>query len=123
MKTASDASEKRGEQRYRAMERALALMCGSPAELAYHIIDISKSGLAFRYPGAKKPDGAITAIHLCYNDRLCVAEVAVTSVADRWIGSDLTEIRRQSLSFGALSATQRQQLDRFIQLYTLDEPR
>lgn len=115
-------SQKREYPRYQAMDRALAMISQPPANMPYHIIDIGKGGLAFRYLGEKKQDDDIAALDLYYNDRLCVKGIPVMSVADCWTGSELTDVRRSCLSFTGLTTEQQEQLDLFIKQYTLEEP-
>ena len=122
MKAKQGTIERRQDQRYQAMDRALAMVSQPSTNLPYHIIDISRRGMAFRYLGNKMQDGNITELNLCYNDTLCVKNIAVSSVADQWTGSDLTDIRRNCLVFKDLSETQQEQLDQYIKLYTTDYP-
>jgi len=104
------------------MDRALAMIAQPPAVTPYHIIDISKGGLAFRYLGEKVMSDDISVMDLCYNETLYVKEVPVKSVADCWTGSHLTDIRRKCICFEDLNAEQQEQLELFIRLYTQDQP-
>jgi len=120
MEQRQQTSQKRIHPRYQAQDRALA-MVSSSTNMPYHIIDISKGGMAFRYLGEKMPDDNISALDLYYNDMLCVKDVPVKKVADCWTGSELTDIRRSCLSFSGLTTEQQKQVDLFIQSYTIGQ--
>ena len=121
MEQRQQTSQKRAHPRYQALDRALATISLPSTSMPYHIIDISKGGLAFRYLGEKMPSDEIAALDLYYNDTLCIKGIPVRNVADCWTGSDLTDIRRNCLSFTGLTDEQQAQLDLFIQTYTLDQ--
>jgi len=108
--------------RYQTKDRALAMIAQPPAITPYHIIDISKGGLAFRYLGERVMGDDIAVMDLCYNETLYVKGVPVKSVADCWTGSHLTDIRRKCISFEDLNTEQQEQLELFIKLYTQDHP-
>lgn len=119
MESTQQSNRRRTHPRYQAKDRALAMVSSAPAGMPYHIIDISKGGLAFRYLGEKMEGQQITQLDLYYNDALCIKDVPVTSVGDCWTGSDLTDIRRNCLAFTGLTSEQQAQLDLFIKQYTL----
>jgi len=122
MENQGQSNRRREFPRYQAMDRALAMVAEPPTNMPYHIIDISKGGLAFRYLGSKMENCPITEIDLYYNDTLCVKGVPVATVADTWTGSDLTDIRRNSIAFRGLTTEQQEQLELFIQQYTQIQP-
>lgn len=122
MDSRRQSNRRREFPRYQAMDRALAMVSEPEANMPYHIIDISKGGLAFRYLGNKMESENIAALDLYFNDTLCAKRIPVTCVADTWTGSDLTDIRRNCICFKDLSADQQQQVDLFIQQYTLGKP-
>lgn len=118
MENRRQLTERREYQRYPAMGRALAMISEPPANMPFHIIDISANGLAFRYLGERMQNKRIAELDLYYNDTLCVKGLPVASVADCWIGSDLTDIRRKCISFTGLTTEQKKQLELFIDQYT-----
>lgn len=115
-------NRRRSQPRYLAKDRALALVSSPPTTTPYHIIDISKGGLAFRYLGEKMESEDISKLDLYFNDALCVKELPVTSVGDCWTGSDLTDIRRNCLAFSDLTDEQLTALESFIKAYTHTPP-
>lgn len=122
METRRHSSKRREYPRYPTMDRALTMISEPQTSTPYHIIDISRGGLAFRYLGEKMKDANIAELDLYYNDTLCVKGVPVKSVADTWAGSDLTDIRRSCLSFKDLSPEQQEKVDQFIQQYSTGQP-
>lgn len=119
MENTRQSNRRRNHPRYQALDRALAMVSSAPTGMPYHIIDISKGGLAFRYLGEKMQGEQITQLDLYYNDDLCISNIPVTSVGDCWTGSDLTDIRRNCLAFTGLSGEQQEQLDLYIKQYTV----
>lgn len=122
MESRRQSNRRREFPRYQAMDRALAMVSEPEASMPYHIIDISKGGLAFRYLGNKMESDEIAELDLYFNDTLCAKGIPVDCVADTWTGSDLTDIRRNCLSFKNLSTDQQEQVNLFIQQYTLGQP-
>ncbi|WP_303721854.1 PilZ domain-containing protein [Malonomonas rubra] len=108
----------RAHQRFKAAHRALVLIDTGPESLPYHIMDISESGLSFRYLGQKLKRSEVKEISL-YNDfDLIVESIPVRAVSDHRLQDNLVPVRRGSLAFRDLSPDQRSQLGKFIQNYT-----
>jgi hypothetical protein len=105
-------------QRFKAMHRALVLIDRGPESLPFHIMDISESGLSFRYLGQKLKRSAVKEISLYHDFDLVVEGIPVETVSDYRLHDNLVPVRRGSLIFKELSDQQRCQLERFIQNYT-----
>lgn len=105
-------------QRFKAMHRALVLIDKGPEALPYHIMDISESGLSFRYLGQKLKRSAVTEVSLYLDFELIVENLPVQTVSDYRLRDNLVPVRRGSLIFQELSSEQRSCLERFIRNYT-----
>lgn len=121
MESRRHMDERRESPRFQAMDRALAMISQPPANMPYHIIDISRGGLAFRYLGDKLKENNIAKLDLYYNGTLHLQGLSVVTVADSWTGSDLTDIRRNCISFNGFTDEQQEQLELFIEQYTLPQ--
>jgi hypothetical protein len=108
----------REHQRFIAVHRALVLIDSGPESLPYHIMDISESGLSFRYLGQKLKRSAVKEISLYHDFELIVDRLPVQTVSDYRLQDNLVPVRRGSLEFKELTDEQRSQLERFIQNYT-----
>ncbi len=108
----------REHQRFKAMHRALVLIDRGPESLPFHIMDISETGLSFRYLGQKLKRSAVKEISLYHDFDLIVEAIPVETVSDYRLHDNLVPVRRGSLIFKNLSSEQRSQLERFIQNYT-----
>ena len=108
----------REHQRFKAMHRALVLIDKGPESLPYHIMDISESGLSFRYLGQKLKRSEVKEINLYHDFDLIVEGIPVQTVSDHRLHDNLVPVRRGSLHFKAMSAEQRSLIERFIQNYT-----
>lgn len=105
-------------QRFKAMHRALVLIDKGPESLPYHIMDISESGLSFRYLGQKLKRSTVKEISLYHDFELIVENIPVQTVSDCRLQDNLVPVRRGSLLFKDLNTEQHSQLERFIQNYT-----
>jgi len=108
----------REHQRFKAMHRALVLIDKGPESLPYHIMDISESGLSFRYLGQKLKRSEVKEISLYHDFELIVDNLPVQTVSDHRLQDNLVPVRRGSLHFKELTPEQRSQLERFIQNFT-----
>jgi len=108
----------REHQRFKAMHRALVLIDRGPESLPFHIMDISETGLSFRYLGQKLKRSAVKEISLYHDFDLIVEAIPVETVSDYRLHDNLVPVRRSSLVFKELSSEQRSQLEKFIQNYT-----
>ncbi len=112
--------ERRQEKRYRAIGRAFAVTIPEQEEnLACHIVDISKSGLALRYPGEVAWMHDVSGLSLCINDDSYVENIPVVKVSDTQMDNGFIPMRRQGVKFESLSSEQEIQLDEFISMYTV----
>ncbi|SHJ67068.1 PilZ domain-containing protein [Malonomonas rubra DSM 5091] len=108
----------REHQRFKAVHRALVLVDKGPDSLPYHIMDISESGLSFRYLGQKLKRSEVKEISLYHDFELIVDKIPVQTVSDQRLQDNLVPIRRSSVQFKDLSNEQRSQLEQFIRNYT-----
>jgi len=108
----------REHQRFKAMHRALVLINQGPESLPYHIMDISESGLSFRYLGQKLNRNDVTEISLYHDFELIVDAIPVQTVSDYRLRDNLVPVRRGSLIFKDLSTEQQSRLEHFIRDYT-----
>ncbi len=108
----------REHQRFIAMHRALVLIDSGPEALPYHIMDISESGLSFRYLGQKLKRSEIKEVSLYHDFDLVAENIPVQAVSDYRLQDNLVPVRRGSLIFKDLNSDQKSQLERFIQNYT-----
>lgn len=108
----------REHQRFKAVHRALVLIDKGPESLPYHIMDISESGLSFRYLGQKMKRSEVKEISLYHDFELIVERIPVQTVSDYRLRDNLVPVRRSSVNFKDLNETQRSQLERYIQNYT-----
>ena len=105
--------QKRCCERYKMKDGAVALLnCAIP----FHIIDISKQGLAFRYVGLEKWFDDPVEIDLVYDD-FCLKNLVVQTVSDLKVSNGFIQTRRHSVMFDKLSASQKAQLEKFILKY------
>lgn len=108
----------REHQRFKAAHRALVLIDTGPESLPYHIMDISESGLSFRYLGQKLKRSEVKEISLYHDFDLIVKNIPVRAVSDHRLQDNLVPVRRGSVAFKDLNPEQRSHLERFIQNYT-----
>lgn len=108
----------RENQRFQAVDRALVLIDRGPESLPFHIMDISESGLSFRYLGQKLKKTDIKELSLYHNHELIVDKLPVRSVSDYRLKDNLVPVRRGSVRFGPLSDEQLLKLKTFIRFYT-----
>lgn len=118
MKSQPNDQQRRAEQRYNAKQRALVLFPQDQDALPYHIIDISKGGLSFRYLGKKLNYAAIDKISLYHEFDLVVDSLPVTGVSDASLQNNLVPVRRGSICFQTLNPDQQDKLSRYIQQHT-----
>ena len=107
----------REHQRFKAKQRALLLFPQVSDALPYHIIDISKGGLSFRYLGNKLKRSETCTISLYHEFDLIVDSLPVDEISDYRLRDNLVPVRRGSISFGDLNPEQLDQLTAFIQKY------
>ena len=115
------SKERRKHQRYKTWERALATV-DRHRDCAYHILDISRGGLALRHMGRRVWDNKITRISL-FNDKiLALDDLPVRFVVDLPLDDgDFIVRRRCSFQFGDLTTEQAQGLKQYIAEHTLKQ--
>ncbi len=117
MKCESSCRPARWHRRFTAKNRALVVFKGSEI-LPYHIVDISKSGLSFRYLGNKLEYSRISKVSLYYDFKLIVDSIPVEAVSDYQLKDGLVPIRRGSVFFKKMSDEQQLDLALFVEIYT-----
>lgn len=108
----------RKHPRFKAIQRALALLPSGEDALPYHIVDISEGGLSFRYLGKKLKNSELEKISLYHEYDLIVDSLPIERVSDYKLRDNLVPVRRSSVSFRHLDPRQQGQLTTFIQKYT-----
>lgn len=110
---------KREHPRLNALPRAMVLFENSPeSQLPYHIIDISKGGLSYRYPGEKINHKANLIVSIYYDEDLIVNHLHAKYISDIHLHDYDVPIRRGSLCFEELSSEQQDNLSTFIETFT-----
>ena len=110
-------AEKRKFERFIAKDRAFVLI--SPNSNPVHIIDISKSGIAFKYLGKELMNVQAEEFELYYEEELCLESIPFEIVSDELIQmSRYISLRRCGIKFGKLTSTQETFINDFITRYT-----
>ena len=118
-----DPEDRRKLIRYKACGGAFAILnIGEKEEIA-QILDISHSGIGFRYLSSGSSPGKKSELDITIqNDGLLVAKIPYQSVYDAdylsSFNTSSSRIRRHGAYFIALPAEMAQHLDYFIQYYT-----
>ena len=110
--------DRRESPRRKALSRALASIPQGPETLPYHIVDISDSGLSFRYLGESINYTGIFSVSLYHEDDLVVSDLPVKDVSDIGLRDGHVPVRRGSLCFESLSFEQKNKLVAFIEDFT-----
>ena len=117
-------TERRQHQRYRVQKNALALLRN---ESIYpgHITEISLGGMVFQYNSrnGKTPEASeIDIISANYTEAVLIKHLGIKTVSDLAVSEkkagEPTQLRKQAVSFGKLSRSQRSKLKYFIQAYS-----
>ncbi|MEA3545246.1 MAG: hypothetical protein U9R69_08515 [Thermodesulfobacteriota bacterium] len=109
---------RRAHQRFTAVDRALVHLDLGSESLPYHIMDISKGGLSFRYLGEKLRHSKAKKASLYHNSKLIIDNLSVATVSDYHLRDNLVPVRRGSVFFKEMSSEQSSQLETFIQKFT-----
>ena len=104
--------------RFKANHRALVLQTQTKEALPYHVIDIGKGGLSFRYLGRKLKPSEIDKLNLYYDQELIVDSIPVEQVFDYRLRDNIVPVRRFGVRFNGLTGEQQQKLNVFIQNHT-----
>ena len=119
------SKERRQQKRFKAQEGAFAALVDQESRLG-QIKDISLQGLSFRYiDSSKKLDNASELKIILGNQGLYLDKVPFQKICDFEIENEFSfstvKMRQIGLKFGALTAEQRMQLNRFIKRHTIGE--
>jgi hypothetical protein len=112
-----DPSKIRKHPRHKVVPRALVLVKQEQDALPFHIVDVSKGGLAYRYLGSRLKRSEIGKINLYLESELIVEGLPVQPVSDLCLSQNAIPLRRGSFRFGDLDADQYAQVERFINTY------
>lgn len=113
--------ERREYRRFKVMSGVFALNARFG-----QVIDISLGGISFRYVN-RKPWSAMTTEYgaLFGEDDLCLDNIPMQTVSDEvtagGVATEATTVRRRSLKFGNLTLEQKNLLEHFIWVNTIEE--
>ena len=121
----AERDERRENKRFHASTGVFAVL-GPNSTKVGRVIDISLSGLAFRHVDKEEPLSGLHELDVFMIDGdFHVNKIPFEAVSDYEIvdkgPSALMRLRQSGLRFGALTPSQRSQLEYFIQNHTLDE--
>jgi PilZ domain len=125
MKRATVTIERRKHGRLKGKEVALVSL-GAEIKRMWHLIDISKGGLAFRYLGGMEDPQLFSELVLLTKEAsFCLEKIPFTVVADcemngRFLSS--YTFRRCGVRFGKLTTEQSSQLQHFIAKFAMSPP-
>lgn len=109
-------TNKRQHQRFKTKERCLVQL--TEGTNPYHLLDVSRGGIAFRYLGRESRLGWEKQVSLFFDTKLCIPDMPVEFVSDLQIQEGTVPYRRCGLKFGKLSARQEVELTHYIQEYS-----
>lgn len=112
-------SERRAFPRYSTMERALIAM-GQDRESVFHLLDISRGGISFRYIGNKCRTAGVDRVDLYHHEDLWLGGVPVQSVEDVPLSNGTISYRRCGLRFAELTDEQIERLESFMGKIVVD---
>ena len=118
----NSVTDRRNHQRFRARKNSFAAL--KPWLTVGEITDISKGGLAVRYPLYDRVLEATSEVTVIFiTDRFHVKEIPCKTVSDFQIEESVPfssiSMRRCGLQFAELTQEQDSQLDYFLQNYTV----
>jgi len=125
METATVTIERRKHGRLQGKDGALVSL-GAEIKRMWHLIDIGKGGLAFRYLGGMEDPQLFSELVLLTKEvSFCLEKIPFTVVADfemngRFLSS--YTFRRCSVRFGKLTTDQSVQVQYFITIYAISSP-
>jgi c-di-GMP-binding flagellar brake protein YcgR len=112
-------SERRAFPRYSTMERALLAM-GQDRESVFHLLDISRGGIGFRYIGNTCRTAGVDRVDLYHHEKLWLDGVPVQSVDDLPLSNGTISYRRCGLRFAELTDEQIERLESFMGKVVVD---
>lgn len=113
--------ERRKYPRFTTKDRTIALISPGLKESGYHVIDISKGGLAFRYLGEEEWAEKLDEIDIWYGDAVFIPDLPVKVASDSVISTSYITIRRLGVQFGELNYEQENLLQHFVTNFTESE--
>lgn len=119
MDTAVKHSERREYERFEAKERVLVLIGSDADGMLYHVIDMSKGGLSFRYFGEEEDSLQVSEISIVVGNTFSLERVPVEIVSDTSLQQGNIALRRKGLRFGDLLPFQETLIDDFLSRYTI----
>jgi hypothetical protein len=119
METMTEGAERRVHDRFKAKEHVLVLVGSDLDGMLFHVLDISRGGLAFSYPGTEKLRTPLSRVSLVVGNTFCLDALPVTDISDTSIPCHTdTALRRKSLKFGTLTPEQETIMEDFLYRYT-----
>jgi len=112
----------RDHPRTRAFPRAL-FFPQRPEMLPYHIIDISKGGLSFKYLGVKIKRTGTFSVSLYHENELIAKNLPAKEASDILLQNGFVPVRHASICLESPSSEQQSRLSTFIQNFTEFSPR
>lgn len=105
--------ERRQAERLRPRGRTLVRIDGI-LDSFFHIVDISSSGLAFRYLGSDKLDQEAGVVDIVHGDEITLRQIPFRAVSDCEIDYGLIPMRRRGVRFGELTESQKNDIDKLL---------
>jgi hypothetical protein len=120
METMTKGAERRVHDRFKAKEHVLVLVGSDLDGMLFHVLDISRGGLAFSYHGTEKLRTPLSRVSLVVGNTFCLDSLPVTDISDTSLPRHLdTVMRRKSLKFGPLTPEQETIMEDFLLRYTI----
>jgi len=127
LQTLGDVENKRAFDRFLIREYAYAVLRPSSRKVG-QIVDISRGGLSFRYPGTGRSDEDVSSLHLdifLVGDDFYLDKVPFRTVSERELDIDLPDhsmtMLQCGVKFGRLTDDQLGRLDILIEKYTREK--
>ena len=117
--------ERRRNKRFRVQEGAIAVIRPKSTELG-PIIDLSESGLAFRYIAGDEPSSQSIEHDILFGiNGFYLEGITIKTISDYEIQNEeslaKTVMRRRSVEFQDLTDTQKSQLEYFLRNHTIGQ--
>ncbi|WP_020676366.1 PilZ domain-containing protein [Geopsychrobacter electrodiphilus] len=109
-----DTSKVRKYPRHKVVQRALVLINQGLDSLPFHIVDVSKGGLAYRYLGPRLKQSKAYKVNLYHETELIVEGLPVKPISDQSLTKSTVPLRRGSFRFETLDSEQNALIERFI---------
>ena len=113
------SKERRKHKRFPVTDNAFAVLRFSPASTKIgRIIDISLGGMAFEYENSDEWGDTPKELSILFgDDDFYLEKIQFETISDTIISFSFTETRRRGIKFGDLSASQKEQLNNFIDTF------